>query len=473
MKTFVHTSFKLAMASVFALALLPVGIAGDAASPAVTPAEARAIAKDAYIYGYPLVDNYRIQYAYYVDKNNPNFKAPWNQIKNINSVFTPADTAVQTPNSDTPYSWAGLDLRAEPIVISVPAIEKERYYDVEIWDAYTFIVGYAGSRTTGNDAGNFMVVGPGWKGETPKSIKKVYVSDTDFGVVVFRTQLFDPADIGNVEKIQAQYKMQPLSAFLGTATPPAAPAVDFIKPLTKEEQKTSLEFFNIMNFVLGYSPTVPSEVALRERFARIGIEGGKTFDPANLSPEMKAAIEQGRADAWEAFAGGVRELTEGKLTSGDVFGSREYLKDNYLNRWLGTIGIYGNAKEEAMYPIYRVDSDGKPLSGANRYRLRFAPGEYPPVNAFWSLTMYDLPQSLLVANPINRYLINSPMLPQMKKDADGGLTLYIQHESPGKDKESNWLPAPRGPFATYMRLYWPKEAALDGSWTKPKLIKAQ
>lgn len=461
-----HISTAIALVATFALA--PLAQASD-----LTPAEARAIAKEAYIYGYPMVDNYRVQYAYYVDKNDPNFKAPWNHLRNIHRVFTPADTSVQTPNSDTPYSWAGLDLRAEPIVISVPAIEKERYYSVEIWDAYTFIVGYAGSRTTGNGAGNVMVVGPGWKGETPNGIKKVYASDTDFGVVVFRTQLFEPADIGNVEKIQAQYKMQPLSAFLGTTPPPAAPVVDFIKPLTADEQKTSLEFFNIMNFVLSYSPTVTSEAPLRERFAKIGIEGGKTFDPAKLSPEMKTAIEQGRADAWEAFAGGVKDLTEGKITSGDVFGSRELLKDNYLNRWLGTIGIYGNAKEEAMYPVYRVDSEGKPLSGANSYTLRFAAGQLPPVHAFWSLTMYDLPQSLLVANPINRYLINSPMLPHMKKDADGGVTLYIQNESPGKDKESNWLPAPKGPFATYMRLYWPAQAALDGSWTQPKLIKAQ
>ena len=440
----------------------------------VTPAEARAIAKEAYIYGYPLVDNYRIQYAYYVDKNNPKFKAPWNHIKNIHNVYHTGRYC----GADAQFGHAlflggtGSACRADRDFCAGDR-EEARYYDVEIWDAYTFIIGYAGSRTTGNDAGNFMVVGPGWKGATPKGIKKVYVSDTDFGVVVFRTQLFDPADIGNVEKIQAQYKMQPLSAFLGTAPPPAAPAVDFIKPLTKDEQKTSLEFFNIMNFVLSYSPTVPSEVALRERFTKIGVGGGMTFDPAKLSPEMKTAIEQGRADAWQAFAGGVKELTEGKLTSGDVFGSREFLKDNYLNRWLGTIGIYGNAKEEAMYPVYRVDSEGQALSGANRYTLHFAAGQYPPVHAFWSLTMYDLPQSLLVANPINRYLINSPMLPHMNKDAEGGLTIYIQNESPGKDKESNWLPAPKGPFATYMRLYWPKEAALDGSWTQPKLIKAE
>jgi hypothetical protein len=165
----------------------------------------------------------------------------------------------------------------------------------------------------------------------------------------------------------------------------------------------------------------------------------------------------------------VKQVDEGKITTGDVVGSREFLKDNCLNCRLGTIGIYGNAKEEAMYPVYRVDSAGKPLSGANRYTLRFAPDQHPPVNAFWSLTMYDLPQSLLVANPINRYLINSPMLPQMKKDADGGLTLYIQHDSTGKDREANWLPAPKGPFIVFMRLYWPKEEALSGKWTAPPL----
>ena len=475
MSKFPRTTIGLTLAGALSLVLLSAcgNKSEPAATPAVTPAEARAIAKDAYIYGYPLVDNYRIQYAYYVDKNNPEFMAPWNHIKNIHRVFTPADKAVQTPNSDTPYSWAGLDLRAEPIVISVPAVEKQRYYSVEIWDAYTYIIGYAGSRTTGNDAGTFMVVGPGWQGETPEGLTKVYVSDTDFGVVVFRTQLFNPADISNVEKIQAQYKMQPLSAFLGTAPPPAAPEVDFIKPLTKDEEKTSLEFFNIMNFVLSYSPAVPSEAALRERFARIGIGGGMTFDSTTFSPDMKTAIEQGRADAWEAFAAGVKEVEEGKITSGDVFGSREGLKDNYLNRWLGTIGIYGNSKSEAMYPIYWTDSKGQKLEGTNRYTLHFAQGEYPPVNAFWSLTMYGLPQSLLVANPLNRYLINSPMLPELKKDADGGLTLYIQNESPGKELESNWLPAPKGPFSMYLRMYWPKQAALDGSWKAPKVVMAK
>ncbi len=443
--------------------------AGQREQSKPTAAEATAIAKEAYIYGYPLVDSYRIQYAYFVDKNDKSYKAPWNQIKNIPTVYTPADTAIQTPNSDTPYSFVGLDLRAEPIVISVPKIEKKRYYSIQFIDAYTFNFAYVGSRATGNGAGSFLIAGPSWKGEKPAGIKEVIRSDTDFDMVLIRTQLFNPADLDNVKKIQAQYKVQPLSAFLGKPAPAAAPAVDWVKPLAKGEEKTSLAFFNVLNFVLGYCPTVPSEVDLMKRFAKIGVGGGKTFDPTKLSPEIKTAIEAGRADAYKAFAGQVKLMDEGKLTSGDVFGTRKFLKNNYLYRWVATIGIYGNTKQEAMYPVYRVDAHGKPLTGANRYILRFAPGEYPPVKAFWSLTMYKLPQSLLVANPINRYLINSPMLPEMKKDADGGLTLYIQNESPGKSKESNWLPAPKGPFAMYMRLYWPAQAALDGSWKQPPL----
>jgi hypothetical protein len=165
-----------------------------------------------------------------------------------------------------------------------------------------------------------------------------------------------------------------------------------------------------------------------------------------------------------------KELDEGKVTAGDVFGTRQYLKNNYLYRMgAAVLGIYGNSKQEAMYPAYYVDAAKQKLDGANRYTMRFAPGQLPPVNAFWSLTMYDEPQSLLVANPLNRYLINSPMLPQLKRDADGGLTLIVQNESPGKDKGANWLPAPKGPFSMIMRLYWPKEAATEGKWKQPPL----
>jgi len=439
----------------------------------VTAAEVRAIAKEAYIYGFPLVDDYRINYAYFVDTKNPEYKGPWNQIVNIPRVYTPSDTAVQSPNSDTPYSWLGLDLRAEPIVLTVPPIEKDRYFSVQLIDAYTFNFDYIGSRTTGNDGGSFLVAGPGWKGETPKGVKKVFRSETEFALAVYRTQLFSPDDIDNVKKIQAGYKAEPLSAFLGQPAPAVAPTVDFIKPLTPDEERKSLEFFNILNFVLQFCPTVPSETELMARFAKIGVGGGKTIDINALSPEMKTAMRQGIADAWVDYDNFQKEkIDTGEVTSGDLFGTRAYLKNNYLYRMAGTVlGIGGNSVQEAMYPIYAVDAAGQKLDGANRYTMHFAPGQLPPVNAFWSLTMYELPQSLLVANPINRYLLNSPMLPQFVKDADGGLTFYIQNDSPGKDKEPNWLPAPKGPFIAAMRLYWPKEAALDGSWKAPPMTK--
>ena len=184
-----------------------------------------------------MVDSYRIQYAYFVDRKNPEYKAPWNQIVNIPRVYTPADTAIQTPNSDTPYSWLGMDLRAEPMVLTVPVIEKERYFSVQLIDPYTFNFAYIGSRATGNDGGSFLVAGPDWKGETPKGVKKVIRAETEFVFAAYRTQLFNPGDIDNVKKVQAGYKAQTLSAFLGTAAPKAAPAIDFIKPLTPADRE--------------------------------------------------------------------------------------------------------------------------------------------------------------------------------------------------------------------------------------------
>ena len=442
------------------------------AQSSVSPDEARAIAKEAYIYGFPMVDNYRIQHAYFVDSKNPEYKGPWNQIANVPRVYTPADTAVQTPNSDTPYSFVGTDLRAEPIVLTVPPIEKDRYFSIQLIDWYTFNFDYIGSRTTGNDGGSFMIAGPSWKGEAPKGVKKVFRSETEFVFALYRTQLLNPDALDNVKKVQAGYKAEPLSAFLGQPAAAPAPAIDFIKPLTPDEEKTSPAFFNILNFTLQFGPTDPSEIELMARFAKIGVGAGKTFDASTLSPEIKTAIEQGMADAWADFANLLKKIETGEVPISDLPGSRASLKNNYLYR-MGTavLGIYGNSKEEAMYPLYKVDAEGQKLDGANRYTMRFASGRLPPVNAFWSLTMYELPSSLLVANPINRYLINSPMLPQFVKDADDGITLYFQNDSPGKDKEANWLPAPKGPFQVFMRLYWPKPEALDGTWTQPPMTK--
>ncbi|WP_390368961.1 DUF1254 domain-containing protein [Variovorax dokdonensis] len=438
----------------------------------VAPAEMRAIAKDATIYGFPLVDNYRVMHSYFVDSANPEFKAPWNTIHSVGRVFTPEDKAIQTPNSDTPYSQLGADLRSEPLVITVPAVEKDRYYSLQFIDLYTFNFAYVGSRSTGTQAGSYLLAGPGWKGKAPAGIRQVIRSETELAFVLVRTQLKSPQDIGNVKTIQAGYKVQPLSTFLGESAPGAAPAIDYFEPLSAKEQRSSIRFFDELNFLLQFAPTHPSETALRARFARIGIVPGQPFNADRLTPQQRQAVEEGMADAWQALDRfKTEQIDTGKRTSSDGFGTRKFLKNDYLVRMASAaFGIYGNSKEEAMYPAYFVDSKGQALDASReRYVLRFAPGKLPPVNAFWSVTMYGLPESLLVANPLNRYLINSAMLPDLKRDADGGITLYLQNESPGKDLESNWLPAPKGPFWAAMRLYWPKQEALDGRWKQPPL----
>jgi hypothetical protein len=444
------------------------------AQQAPSPAEIRQIARDAYVYGFPMVDNYRIQHAYFVDPANPDYKAPYNQLLNVPRVYTPADTAVQTPNSDTPYSWVGLDLRREPIVFTVPPIEQKRYWSIQLIDLYTHNFAYLGSRTTGNGGGSFLIAGPNWKGSTPPGITKVIRSETDLALALYRTQLFNAGDLKAVQAIQAQYKVQPLSTFLGRPAPPAVPALRLVQPLTPEEQKTSLRFFAVMNALLPYAPTHPADQKQRAAFARIGIVPGQPFDPSKLSPQTRAALEAGMADAWRDFATLKGRIDKGEVTSGELFGTREFLTNNNLNRMAAAVlGIYGNSREEALYPVYFVDEGGNKLDGRRHaYRLRFAPGALPPVNSFWSLTLYRMPESLLYANPLNRYLINSSMLPGLKRDPDGGLTLLMQHQAPSKALESNWLPAPDGPFALTLRLYWPKAAALQGQW-KPPALKAE
>ena len=369
-------------------------------------------------------------------------------------MYTPQDKAIQTPNSDSPYTFLGADLRAEPVVIGVPAMPKGRYHSLQFIDMYTHNFAYVGSRATGSEAGNYLLAGPAWQGPVPKGIKSVIRSETHFAFVLYRTQLFGTSDLEEVKKIQARYTVRPLSQFAGTTPPPPAAPVDFMKPLSADAQKASPEFFTVLNFLFRFTPIHPSETALMEHFAKAGLGPGQSFDVAALSTDQRQAVEQGVSDAWKAFTAFKREeIDTGKKSSADGFGTREFLHNDYMTRMSSAIlGIYGNSKEEANYPAYFVDSERNPLNGAtSRYIVKFLPGQLPPVNAFWSLTMYELPASLLTENPINRYLINSPMEPNLIRDADGGITLYIQHESPGKSKESNWLPAPEGPFFMVLR----------------------
>ena len=437
-------------------------------------AETKAIAEEGFIYGLPIVMNYAVMYEYVIDKNSGQYKAPFNQIKNEPRVFTYKDTAIVTPNSDTPYSFLWMDLRAEPIVLSVPVVEKRRYYAVQLEDGNTFNFGYIGSRATGNEAGHYMVVGPDWKGATPPGIKKVFHSTTQFALAGYRTQLFKPADMPNVVKVQAGYKAQPLSAYLRQPAPPAAPAVNFPK-IDKEIVKTN--FFDYLDFALQFAPPGPEENEIRGKLALIGIGPGKTFDFKDLSLEHKAEVglgmKEGNAKIDQYLLTGEKIINGWKI--GAYFGDRAFFNGNWLLRAAGAkAGIYGNDAVEATYPITKTLADGQPLDGSKaNYTLTFPAGQFPPVYAFWSVTMYDGTTQFLIENPINRYLINSPMLPQMKKNADGSLTIYIQKDSPGPAKASNWLPAPNGPIYLVMRLYWPKETPPsilpvgEGTWKPP------
>lgn len=440
--------------------------------------EAKNIAEEGFIYGLPIVMNYSVMYEYAVDKDSSQFKAPFNHIKNDSQVYTYKDTAVVTPNSDTPYSLAWLDLRAEPIIISVPAVEKQRYYSVQLVDGNTYNYGYIGSRATGDQAGSYMVVGPKWEGEAPKGIDKVFRSSTDFALTIFRTQLFDAGDIDNVKKVQAGYKVEPLHAFLGTAAPPPAPDVDFPK-IDKDLVKSN--FFEYLDFVLQFAPAAENEKEIRAKLAKIGVGPGKTFEfselPLGHRIEIGLGMKEGDKKVDDYIASGAKDINGWKI--GSWFGDQAFYDGDWLKRAAGAKGgIYGNDSIEATYPLTRVDQDGKPLDGSEaNYTLTFPKGQLPPVNAFWSVTMYDGKTQLLIKNPINRYLINSPMLPEMKTNEDGSLTLYIQNKSPGADKESNWLPAPDGPIYLVMRLYWPKTGdpsilpAGKGSWKPPAVTR--
>ena len=434
------------------------------------------IAAAGFIYGLPIVMNYATMYEYAVDRNSAQFKAPFNQLKNEPNVFTYKDTAIVTPNSDTPYSFAWMDLRAEPVVLSVPAVDPKRYYAVQLCDGNTYNYGYIGTRATGSEAGDYMVVGPDWKGATPPGIKKVFRSVTQFSVALYRTQLFNPDDLDNVKRVQAGYKAQVLSTYLNQPPPPPAPAIAFPK-IGKELLTT--DFFEYLGFALQFAPAEANETAIRAQLARIGIGPGKTLNFKDLSPadtlEVALGMKEGDRKVDEAVANVGKAINGWRV--GSIPGDSAHYNGDWLKRAVAAkAGIYGNDAEEAMYPLTRIDGDGQTLDGSkNNYTLTFSSGQQPSVNAFWSLTIYDGKTQLLIENPINRYLVNSSMLPGMKTNADGSLTLYIQNKSPGADKESNWLPAPNGPIYLVMRLYWPKTAQPsilppgEGTWQPPGL----
>ncbi|MCK5356694.1 MAG: DUF1254 domain-containing protein, partial [Methyloprofundus sp.] len=295
-----------------------------------------------------------------------------------------------------------------------------------------------------------------------------------------RTQLFNAEDMPKVVKVQAKYKVQPLSTFLKLPAPSAAPQINFLPSTTKGIKEN---FYAYLDAALQFVPLTSENKAIRAKLASIGIGPGKSFEFKDLSLEHKAAVllgmEEGDKKIDDFLAVGLKTINGWKI--GAVFGNQAFYNGNWLMRAAAAKGgIYGNDALEATYPMTRVDASGRSLDGGkHNYTLTFPVGQLPPVNAFWSVTMYNGKSQFLIKNPINRYLINSPMLPSMKKNEDGSLTIYIQKNSPGKAKEANWLPAPDGPIYLVMRLYWPKVGtpsilpAGKGSWSPPGIVQAK
>jgi len=456
-------------------------ISGCTKQQELTPEEAKQIAKEAYIYGYPMVVNYKTMNMYSIDKNSPEYKGEFNHLGCIARVFTHADKAVVTPNSDTPYCMFWGDMRTEPLVLTIPEIEEDRFYEVQLIDLFTHNFAYVSTVATGNVPGNYLITGPDWKGETPDGIKEVIPCETQFLFAIIRTQLFNPDDLENVKVIQDGYRFEPLNTFLGTEPPAPLPDIEF--PEWKEGEQFNAAAFNYIDFMLTLVKTPPEERELMERFAKIGLGTDDKFDNNQFAPEIQEAMAEGVKEGFTELEAFLKKNTSDPLASAKIFGTREFLdnsaKENYhldnlfiLRTAAAYMGLYGNSGAEAIYPAYLTDSEGAPFNAAeNKYTITFQKDELPPVKAFWSLTMYDGMTKLLIENPLNRYLFNSPMMDQFVYGKDGSLTFYIQKDSPGKIKESNWLPAPDGPFYAVMRLYGPEDAALKGKWKPPAAEK--
>jgi hypothetical protein len=424
-------------------------------------ADTKAIAADAFIYGYAMLYGYKTMFQQIADPSFPGYIGGTGRFRHYSRGFTPADTDIVSPSNDTPYSWAWLDLRAEPWVVSVPA--SSRYYVLQWFDLYTHNFAYIGSRATGSEAGNYLFAGPNWKGEAPKGITKVFRAETEFIGTLTRTSWTGTEETNVLKAIQRTYRLMSLSEFAGAKPPPPAPALTL--PAWDEARANSPDFISYLNFLLQFCPTPDAENELRARFARIGVGPGRAFDFGSLEADTRAALTAGVEEGKKRLEARVA-VTK---SSADIFGTREFLGEDFAMKRAvaAAMGIYGNSKEEAVYQAYVADSGGQTLDGAKRYVIHFAPEQIPPVKFFWSITMYNLPQRLLVANPINRYAIGS-RTPGFRLNADGSADIWLQSTSPGADKESNWLPTPdKGSYYMVLRMYGPEKSLAAGTWQTP------
>jgi hypothetical protein len=342
----------------------------------------------------------------------------------------------------------------------MPKIEDSRFYTSQWDDLWGFVLDNPGSVEDGNDGVSVLLASPTWKGDLPKGVKRVIQGDTVFLGTLTRTQLIEPSDLPNVQKIQKQYKLQPLSAFLGKPAPKAAPSIDWMA--WKDGVETTDKFWDYVNFLLPLTVPNPQDQPVLGRMAKIGLGAGA----AKPGADIQAAMQLGMQDAQAELKKGATHITDPSL----FFRSREDLNKDYFNRALGVnVGIFGNVKKVSVYFATAKDDKGELFDGSkHNYAITFTADQIPPAKNFWSFTMYKLPQRWLVDNPINRYSIGSAT-PGLKTAEDGSITIYFQAKSPGKDKESNWLPAPEGPFWPILRTYGPGKSILDKTWKLPTI----
>jgi hypothetical protein len=460
-----------ALAFLFSLPLIP---AHAQMVPKVSAQEAHDIAVDSYIYLYPLLsmDITRLQ-STNIEANKEFGKGPMNTFVNV-PAYPPADLKVVVRiNFDTLYSIAWLDLTKGPLVVSAPDTDG-RYYLLPMLDMFTDVFASPGWRTTGTQAGNFLVTPPGWVGTAPAGITPI-AAPTPYVMIIGRTRTDGPQDYDAVHKIQAGYKVTPLSSWGKTPEPVTVkidPSVDMkTPPKIQVDTMVANKYFTYGAELLKLHPPHITDQPIVAQMRRIGIEPGKSLDISKLDPVVQKALASAPKEAQATMAwkvATIARVANGWSMNTDTMGA---YGNYYLKRaMVSQIGLGANLPEDAIYPLNLGDNTGKPLNGANKYTIHFAKGATPPVNAFWSITLYD-PEGFQVGNVLNRFAVSGWM--PFKTNADGSLDLYFQNESPGKDKEANWLPAPSGEFNLTMRLYAPKSDALTGKWNPPPVKKVQ
>ena len=467
-----RTAIALLLGLVAALATAPQTRAQSSA-PAITEAEAHSIAVEAYLYFYPLITMDVTRKQLINTEPGKGLGGPMNTFDNI-PAFPSADMrAVVRPNFDTLYSSGWVDLTREPMVISVPDTGG-RYYLLPMLDMWTDVFASPGWRTTGTKPGNFLLTPPKWNGTVPAGFTRIN-APTPYVWIIGRTKTDGPADYDAVRAIQKGYKITPLSAW---GKPPVAvkasidPSVDVkTPPKTQVDTMQGTKFFAYAAELLKLHPPHITDQPIIARMRRIGIEPGKSFDSAKLDAATRKAIDDAPAAAQKLMAWKTPTLARVVNNWSMNTDTMGVYGNYYLKRAMVTqIGLGANLPEDAIYPFNLADESGKPLDGANKYAIHFAKDEVPPAAAFWSITLYDS-EGFQVANAINRFAVSSWM--PFKRDADGSLTLYFQNERPGNDRESKWLPAPKGPFNLTMRLYAPKSEALTGLWNPPPVTMSQ